>query len=159
MSPFEMAARWHAALECGTPFVEVLETHLLTGYVFATPEIFLMGRRVDSRREGMMADFRATDPEGDCWHVWLLAGDFSKAMRFLPFELPYVSFHRRGKLRVMSLAEAGSLLGGEKRTPDIRGEARGGFWTGKEAGSHERPESSEALAPRVGYAGLVIRHK
>jgi hypothetical protein len=38
--------------------------------------------------------------EADCWHVYLAAGAWQMALPFLPYELPWISWHRRDKLRV-----------------------------------------------------------
>ena len=67
----------------GDHFSEVLADHLLNGYVFSTPDCFLLGRRQE-----------------DAWFVTYLAGDLESALQFIPFPLPYLIFQRdNGVLR------------------------------------------------------------
>jgi hypothetical protein len=35
----------------------------------------------------------------DCWHIYLVAGDMSEAVKHLPFILPWISWERDNKLR------------------------------------------------------------
>lgn len=78
----------------------------------ATPRVFAMVRAV---RADWPAD-RFSDPretageEGDCWHVWLLVGDLQEAFRHLPHPLPWMSWHRRGVLRIRPLAAVKSAV-------------------------------------------------
>ena len=105
MTPIEQAAAWHAAHGGGEmSFMEVIAAHGRHGYVVATPEFFLLGRRVMRDWD----DDRRCDPwqvaeDGDTWHVWLAAGEWEGWERFLPYPLPWVSFHRKGRLRVWPL--------------------------------------------------------
>jgi hypothetical protein len=105
VTAFEEAAAWHAAHGGGEmSFGEVVEAHAQGGYVFITPEFFLLGRRVARDwDEARRCDPWQVDPAGDCWHVWLAAGDWRGWERFLPYRLPWVSFHRRERLRVWAL--------------------------------------------------------
>ncbi|WP_367871828.1 hypothetical protein [Luteolibacter sp. Populi] len=101
-SPFERAARAHLSLGSDWSFAEVVEAHAGSGYVLVTPEVFLLGRAVNSDwSDAELCDPHLWSAEPDCWHVWLLAGDASRAWGLLPYELPWVSFHRRGRLRVL----------------------------------------------------------
>lgn len=104
MSPFAQAAECHARLGCGMEFWEVIEAHAQVGYVVMTPELFMLGRRVDRDwGEDERLDPWVTAETGDCWHVWLLAGDWRCWERFLPYPLEWVSMHRRGRLVVRKL--------------------------------------------------------
>ena len=101
-SPFERAARAHLSLGSDWSFAEVVEAHAVSGYVSVTPEVFLLGRAVNSDwSDAELCDPHLWSAEPDCWHVWLLAGDASRVWGLLPYELPWVSFHRRGRLRVV----------------------------------------------------------
>lgn len=104
MTPFDHAFRWHFHHGGDLEFSEIIEAHAQCGVVIITPELFLLGRRV--RRdwpEARRLDPWATAEDGDCWHVWLAAGDWREWEKFLPFPLPWVSMHRRGRLRVWPL--------------------------------------------------------
>lgn len=101
MTPFERAAHWHLEHGGDEPLRNVVEAHFLGGYVFNTPTAFLMGRAI--RAEWVdedMEDAWLTDSKPDCWHVWLFAGDLAEALRMIPYPLPYISMHRRGKRRI-----------------------------------------------------------
>ena len=111
MTPYQRAAAWHHRLRSGWTFEEVIEAHGQMGFIHSTPDVFVMARRVDVDWEPeTFSDLEFTAPAGECWHVWLLAGDFRAAMAFLPEPLPFVSFHRRGKLRILTLDQARRLL-------------------------------------------------
>lgn len=104
MTPFDQAFRWHHQHGGDVGFSEVIEAHAQVGVVIITPELFLLGRRVfadwpEARRNHLWS----TAEDGDCWHVWLAAGDWRLWEKFLPYPLPWVSMHRRGKLRVWAL--------------------------------------------------------
>lgn len=103
MSPFERAAKAHAASSHpDRSFTADIEAHFVTGFVFSTPDYFIMGRPV----------FRTGDPklildpwhrfpwaDCDCWMVWLAAGDLGKAWTILPWPLPWLGFERGLELR------------------------------------------------------------
>jgi hypothetical protein len=110
MTPYTRAFFWHDALQSQWEFEEIIARHGQIGFVHITPDVFVMARRVEADwQDDRLCDLQFTAPAGDCWHVWLLAGDFRAAMAFLPYPLPYVSFHRRGRLRVMTLDRARTL--------------------------------------------------
>jgi hypothetical protein len=101
MTPFETAARWHNARSPDVLFTVPLEAHLQTGYVFNTPELFIMARRISTDwPEDCILDPWLTNPEGDAWHVWLYAGEILAIPPLIPYFLPYVTFHRKGKFKI-----------------------------------------------------------
>lgn len=88
-----------------------LEAHFRRGYVVTTPQAFAMARPV--RRDWTPERLRnASEVEpletADCWFIWALAGDLSVAARWLPCELPWLGFARRGK--AAKFVEASRLL-------------------------------------------------
>jgi hypothetical protein len=110
MTPYNLAERWHRALGSDWTFAEIIEAHSQRGVIHSTPEVFVLARRVHSDwYDDEFRDPFATSATGDCWHVWLLAGDFRAAMAYLPEPLPFVSFHRRGQLRILTLDQAARL--------------------------------------------------
>ena len=72
MKPVEQASSFY-----GPHFCEVVADHLLNGYVFSTPEYFLMCKRQD-----------------DAWFVTYLAGSLRAAVAAMPYPLPYLIFQR-----------------------------------------------------------------
>ena len=84
----------------GMDFEADLEAHFRHGYVVATPEAFAMARLVrrDWTPERLNNPFHAEPAAtADCWFIWVLAGDLTVAARWLPFDLPWLGFARRGK--------------------------------------------------------------
>lgn len=107
MRPFEQAVRWHEANCPGESLTEMVEAHFLGGHVVAGPELFLMGRRVGREWENeRLCDPWQVDPDGTMWHVWLFAGDIYQVRETVPYPLPWVSFHRRGRLVRMPFERA-----------------------------------------------------
>lgn len=86
-------------------FREDLEAHMFTGYVFSTPEMFLMGRAVRSTADPQDISnpwkYFPRD-EQDCWLVHAYAdlggnsrwGLVKKLLRWMPYELPLIAWGR-----------------------------------------------------------------
>lgn len=102
MSPVEIAARVYETEPCKRTFREDLEAHLLHGYVFSTPEYFVMGRAAVSSANpaDIVNPWHLFHVEHcDAWLVYLCAGDWLKAMERLPYPLPLIGWERRNILR------------------------------------------------------------
>lgn len=85
--------------------------HADHGFVFATPDYFIMGRhvcRAASQAEIAEPTRLFTKEESDCWYVHAMAGDMSAAWDMLPWELPWMAFERlregRLELQVVELS-------------------------------------------------------
>lgn len=86
MSPIDRCAVAFATHGCD--FADALERNYQQGFVFATPDFFIMGRELDGG-----------------WFIEGMAGDMSKAWSILPYELPSVTFQRfDNELRSLPLA-------------------------------------------------------
>src|SRR5204863_593860 len=87
------------------------EAHLLHGQVHATPEFFVMGRRVRSTasREEIV-DPWINWPDGDAWLAYLMAGDMQRALAVLPYELPLIGWERANVLRFWPLQRFRAIL-------------------------------------------------
>ena len=110
MTPFAKVSKLYA-VHPEMSFELDLEAHFDCGYVVSTPEVFAMARPV--RKDWSAAKLRnqfLTVPleTADCWFIWCLAGDLSVAARWLPCELPWLGFARRGK--AAKFVEASRLL-------------------------------------------------
>lgn len=95
-----MTAAERAAELCrrrGGSFREELEAHLLNGWVFSTPEAFVMGRPVS--RSGAVDDLSVIHPPDECdaWYVWLGVGPAMRLLSFMPYDLPWIGWHRQGR--------------------------------------------------------------
>jgi hypothetical protein len=75
MSPIDRAAL--SFVKHGVDFAAALERNYQDGFVFSTPDYFIMGREV---------------AEG--WFIEGMAGDFTRAWSILPYELPKIGFER-----------------------------------------------------------------
>jgi hypothetical protein len=95
MTPAERAAELCRAR--GASFRDELEAHLLNGWVFSTPEVFLLGRPVP--RSADMADPHAVYPAEECdaWFVWLGVGSAERLLALMPYELPWIGWYRQGR--------------------------------------------------------------
>lgn len=101
-TPVEAAAAVYEREVCARSFREDLEAHLLHGYVFSTPDFFVMLRPVDSAASyAQVTDPWVTFPpeRWDAWWIYLMAGDMKKARAYFPFILPKIGFERTNKLR------------------------------------------------------------
>lgn len=77
------------------------EIHLDCGFVFSTPDFFVMGRPVRKYAplEQILDVTHHFDPATcDTWYVFQMAGDIRKVWSILPQELPWVCWHREGDL-------------------------------------------------------------
>lgn len=95
-----MSAAEDAAKLCtlrGASFRYELEAHLLHGYVYSAPDYFAMARPVS--RSINVGDLEAVHPREECdaWFIWLAVGDLQKLLKLLPFDLPWVGWHRQGR--------------------------------------------------------------
>jgi hypothetical protein len=75
MSPIDRAAL--AFVKHGVDFAAALERNYQGGFVFSTPDFFIMGREVDGG-----------------WFIEAMAGDMDKAWSILPYELSRIGFER-----------------------------------------------------------------
>lgn len=73
-----------------------LNWHHLHGFVFSTPDFFIMGRAVlrDSMPEQIVGKHVFKSEECDCWHIFAMSGDMGKAWSILPWELPWLAWER-----------------------------------------------------------------
>ena len=75
MRPIDTAALSY--VKHGVDFAQALERNYQQGFVFSTPDFFIMGRELDGG-----------------WFIDSFAGDMDKAWDILPYELPTVAFQR-----------------------------------------------------------------
>jgi len=99
MTPIEQVRRLYR-LRPDMSFEDDLKAHCERGYVVSTPQAFGMARPV--RRDwtpGRLNNPWDVEPleSADCWFLWVLAGDLAVAARWLPCELHWLGFARRGK--------------------------------------------------------------
>lgn len=102
MRPVELSAAVYEKEPCARSFKEDLEAHLLHGLVVSTPELFLMARPVlaCAPHEQIVNPWYNDFPIWDCWHVYLYSGNMMSAFKQATYELQFVSFERKNRLRV-----------------------------------------------------------
>ncbi len=112
MIPYEEAKAVYSREPCKRTFDEDVLLHLQFGFIFSTPEFFIMGRPVDSTAPAadVVNPGVSFPPEScDCWHIYLMAGNCGKAWSIMPWHLPLVSWERRNELRFYSAKEVERL--------------------------------------------------
>lgn len=74
--------------------------HLASGFVFSTPYVFAMGRPVCrySKLESI-ADISHSYPRvmQNCWFVFAWIGPAQDVLKYLPYDLKWICWARRGK--------------------------------------------------------------
>ena len=105
MSPFERASKLYDDHPQAQTFSWYLNWHALHGFVFITPDFFVMGRpviRAADHENITEPTHLFTHEDCDCWYIHCLAGDMGKSWRVLPWELPWFAFERfrHGKLEL-----------------------------------------------------------
>jgi hypothetical protein len=120
MTALEQAMRVYTQERCARTFNEDLISHLMHGFVFSTPEYFIMGRPVvstEDRAEIVNPEVTWPRERCDCWHIHLMAGDTRPAWSIMPWPLPLFSFERRNDLRFYPVERIKRLSGVHLNTP------------------------------------------
>lgn len=101
MSPFHRAQIVYAQESCKRDFWTDLHLHLTQGYVFATPEGFVMGRPVERHAEPELIVHPSVEFENpDAWLIYLAAGNgLTQFLKYEPYPLPWYGWERQNKLR------------------------------------------------------------
>ena len=88
LTPYEQAQELFLLHPEEGTFADTLVDHLASGYVFSTPDTFLMGK-----------------PVNDGWFVHTLCGDMQKAIELMPYFLPWIAFvrHHNGAKRFVKV--------------------------------------------------------
>jgi hypothetical protein len=95
MSPIDKLQ--HTFATKGVDFAAILEMHYAFGFVFSTPDFFVMGRPVCSTEAyNLISEPTYTFNENICdaWWVYGMAGQTDKAWNILPHPLPLIGFER-----------------------------------------------------------------
>ena len=97
MTPYETIAQKYYDNPQEAPFGDYVEWFLRNGYVFNTPDYFIMGKNCRK----MSPDDHICDCEhvydindSDCWYVFAMAGNLPEALKCMPKDLPWIAFER-----------------------------------------------------------------
>jgi hypothetical protein len=102
VKPYEAAREIYFKESCPRTFAEDLGYHLHNGYVFSTPDFFLMGRPVCiGATYEEITDPIHIFPEHDAWFIYLAAGKgyLRNFLKLEPYALPYFGWERSNKIR------------------------------------------------------------
>lgn len=80
-------------------FGQMVDAHLVNGYVFSAPDYFVCARPVPSTAsEDLILNVSHPFALEDCdaWFVAMLAGDLRKVWTYFPFSLEYCGYQRSG---------------------------------------------------------------
>lgn len=84
MSPYLQLVAKYAKHPQEHPFGWYISYYLENGYVFNTPDFFIMGAPI----------LRPPLLDRDTWLIHSMSGSMEKAWSVLPYELPYFAFER-----------------------------------------------------------------
>lgn len=101
MTPLDRIREFYQLHPQEDSFECYLNWHLKNGFVFSTPEFFVMGRAIHYTKgkdelNQFEIDFFKVPPREfqNCWYVHAMAGDIEKVWSILPYPLGYVAFER-----------------------------------------------------------------
>lgn len=79
-------------------FTQLVDMHLVGGYVVSTPAYFILARPVyTGAHEDLILDPAYTFDYINAWFIFLFAGDISRAWDYFPIALPYVGWQRNNR--------------------------------------------------------------
>lgn len=112
MNPYERAEALYAGDPPGT-WEDLLLEHLARGFVFSTPDFFVMGRPVmhHAPKEFVVDPYYHFPVEQcDCWHFHCFAGSMAKVWAIEPWPMPWISFERKNELAFCTRARLKRLI-------------------------------------------------
>lgn len=109
MNPYQKIKQAYEAHPQEDPFEFYVSWHIRHGFVFSTPEFFIMGREVpkmviEATQQVELRTFPRALWSPDTWYIHAMAGDMKKAWSILPYPLPWIAFERiRGGARELTI--------------------------------------------------------
>src|ERR1700761_6098200 len=95
MSPYEACWREYDQRTSGHDFSKLVGLYLQFGYLFSTPEFFVIGRPILSTADAELIRNPAHVFENpDTWHLAAFWGDAHKLWSIFPFPLPNLSWYK-----------------------------------------------------------------
>ncbi|MDZ4287835.1 MAG: hypothetical protein U0984_07745 [Prosthecobacter sp.] len=102
-SPSALARQWCLAHPEWGAFEDTVATYLRHGFVWSSPRSFVLARAIAAdwwQDHDRLTDHTLSHPQGDCWFLWLAAGDMREFFEVCPQPKPFVCFCRRGLPRL-----------------------------------------------------------
>ena len=100
MSPYELMLEFYGRHAPAVDFRTHVEWHFKHGFVYSTPDYFVMGRPVNheaSAEEITNPEKRWKEEECDCWYVHAMCGCVWKAFQIMPWRMPWIAWERLEK--------------------------------------------------------------
>ena len=95
--------------KCGIDMNRDIAAYCANGYVFITPDSFLLGKAVNSKSDVHPQDqWNVEDP--DAWYVNMAVGDVKKFISKIPYPLPLVGWMRETKNQPMRWYDLRKIL-------------------------------------------------
>jgi hypothetical protein len=82
--------------KCGIDMNQDIATYAAHGYVFITPDSFLLGKAVNSKSDVHPQDQWNVE-DADAWYIHMAIGKISRFWQYLPHPLPLVGWMRQLK--------------------------------------------------------------
>lgn len=100
MTPWQKAKQWQDDNDATTSFEELLGAHLSSGYIWNSPQVFLLAGEVRWNAE----EERFENGPANCWFVRLAAcsghpNPVGEYMRVLPHPHKYAAWFRRNQFQ------------------------------------------------------------
>lgn len=109
MTPYLTAFEEYEKHDRGVSWTDALDFHLQRGAVISTPEAFVMARPVRwDWEDDLHTMLGPVANAGDCWHVWVVAGDLQEVMKLAHRHgVRWVTYqrHAQDRVRRKSLAQ------------------------------------------------------
>lgn len=110
MSPYARAYQHYLEHPQHNTFSEYCGWHLQHGFLFSTPDFFIMGRAAVKKSLEDIGPTWGAEHNPDTWYIFMMAGDPSKAWSILPYYLPWIAFERlRGGKLVLTIVSTNRL--------------------------------------------------
>lgn len=94
-SPAWLAKAAWDRLETDWTFAQIVEMHMLYGWVVSTPQYFILARPVDRcASEAEILDPVKVFEQPNAWFVWLMAGRVDFAWQYYPIPYRWVGWQR-----------------------------------------------------------------
>lgn len=97
MSPYEIIAQKYFTNPQEAQFADYVEWFLRNGYVYSTPDYFVMGkncRRTAPEEHICDCTHVFDENNSDCWYIFAMAGNIGKCLSVMPYPLPWLAFER-----------------------------------------------------------------
>lgn len=99
MNPYLTAFQEYEKHDRGYSWTDALEYHFQFGAVISTPDAFVMARPVQwDWEDDLHTMLGPVANGGDCWHVWVVAGDLAGLLKLARRHgVKWITYQRHGQ--------------------------------------------------------------